>query len=338
MEKMTIGCALTTYNSNAYLEQQLETLVNQLHPFDEVIIVDDASTNDTVDRLHQFIDDHHLDHWKVFRHEQNCGFIQTFQDALAYSNSDLLFLCDHDDLWNPNKTQVMLEQFMTQPETQVLACSFDLVDEKGELIEDELMNNRANHNLIRRSVEPGKLNEMFMQDILRYNFAPGCTIALKKEIAQEYLEMISKQQQSALNVEENIILALPHDWAISVLGAVHEGLYYLDQPLMGYRQHAHNTLGMTRRHDYAERLKAAKLEAKQKQALAAIIDQKGSLKQKEQIQQVKTLYEKRVKALENRNLFLLGWMLMTTWRQWKEGMFLTLGLDMKTTLFSFVGR
>ncbi len=112
MNTMTIGCALTTYNSNAYLEQQLETLVNQLCPFDEVIIVDDASTNDTVQRLNRFIADHQLINWKIFRHEQNQGFIQTFQDALFHSSSDLIFLCDHDDLWYPQKTKVMTEQFV----------------------------------------------------------------------------------------------------------------------------------------------------------------------------------------------------------------------------------
>lgn len=336
MDTMTIGCALTTYNSNAYLEQQLETLVNQLRPFDEVILVDDASTNDTVQRLNQFIQDHHLNHWKVFRHEQNQGFIQTFQDALFHSNSDLIFLCDHDDLWYPEKTKVMMEQFVEDPKLQVLACSFDLVDEKGKLIADELMNNRANHNLIHRSVTPGKLNPMFVQDILRYNFAPGCTLALKKEIAKEYLELIERQTYTQLeNQEENSILSLPHDWAISILGAVHDGLYYLDQPLMGYRQHEHNTLGMTRRHDYTDRLKAAKLEAKQKQAMAYIMDQKGSDQQKEQTHQVERLYVKRAKALENKNLFSLGWMLLTTL---KQGMFLTFGLDMKTALFSWFGR
>lgn len=334
MDTMTIGCALTTYNSNAYLEQQLETLVNQLRPFDEVIIVDDASTNDTVQRLNRFIADHQLENWKVFQHEQNQGFIQTFQDALFHSSSDLIFLCDHDDLWYPQKTKVMTEQFVLQPQLQVLACSFDLVDAKGEQIQDELMNNRANHNLIHRSVNPGQLNEMFVQDILRYNFAPGCTIALKKEIAQEYLDLIHQQAKMA-NQEEMNILSLPHDWAISILGAVNGGLYYLDQPLMGYRQHEHNTLGMTRRHDYADRLKAAKLEAKQKQALAYIMDQKGSDQQKTQTQQVKDLYVKRANALENKNLFSLTWMLLTTWPQ---GMFLTFGLDLKTTLFSFVGR
>lgn len=334
MDTMTIGCALTTYNSNAYLEQQLETLVNQLRPFDEVIIVDDASTNDTVQRLNRFIADNQLENWKVFQHEQNQGFIQTFQDALFHSSSDLIFLCDHDDLWYPQKTKVMTEQFVLQPQLQVLACSFYLVDAKGEQIQDELMNNRANHNLIHRSVNPGQLNEMFVQDILRYNFAPGCTIALKKEIAQEYLDLIHQQAKMA-NQEEMNILSLPHDWAISILGAVNGGLYYLDQPLMGYRQHEHNTLGMTRRHDYADRLKAAKLEAKQKQALAYIMGQKGSDQQKAQTQQVKDLYVKRANALENKNLFLLTWMLLTTWPQ---GMFLTFGLDLKTTLFSFVGR
>lgn len=321
MENLTIGCALTTWNSNDYLEEQLETLTNQLKHFDEVIIVDDASTNDTIVRLNKWIEDHHLENWQIFRHEKNQGFIRTFQDALSHSNSDVIFLCDHDDLWHQDKTQIMADEFQKNPDIQVLACTFDLIDANANPIEDTPMKNRANHNLIHRSVNTGELNQMSAEDIMSYNFAPGCTMALRKELAQDYLDLVS-----------NIEITLPHDWAISMIAALKDGLYYLDKPLMGYRQHVGNTLGLARKNEYDARLKVAKDEAEQKQSLLRIMEQFDAPKeQQEKMKRVARIYSVRADSLEHRKIFPLIRLLFSSQA---KGMKLTIGMDLKTILFS----
>lgn len=321
MDNLTISCALTTWNSNAYLEEQLETLTYQQLPFDEVIIVDDASSNDTVTRLKKWIEDHHLQNWKILVHERNTGFIDTFQDALRHSKSDVIFLCDHDDLWHLDKTKRMVEEFRNNPGIQVMACSFDLIDAQGKLIHDTPMKNRANHNLIRRKVDPNALNKMSAEDIMSYNFAPGCTMAVRKEIVQDYLSIASRFQ-----------LDLPHDWALSMIGALENGLYYLDQPLMGYRQHEANTLGLARKKDFDSRLKAAQYEAKLKQSLWVMMkDFKAPQEELEKMERIKTVYQTRADALERHTIQPLIQLLFS---RRAKGMKLTIGMDIKTILFS----
>ncbi len=317
--RLTISCALTTWNSNAYLEKQLDSLQNQTLPFDEVIIVDDASTNDTYNRLQTYIEKNHLSHWKVIEHAANQGFIAAFQDALKAASGDLIFLCDHDDLWYPDKVQIMAQQFDLRPNLQVLACSFDLIDGNDQQIADKVSMRRGNHNLIRKPVVHGGFTPMNFEDLTAYNFAPGCTLALKKEVKDQYLS----QAQD---------LDLPHDWAISVIGALTGQLGYLDLPLIGYRQHGANTLGLSRRSQYEARKKAALQEAHQKEALEELARRfQASDLQLRQVQKTARVYGRRAKAFENHNPFGL---IPLFFYPMPDGFKLTVGMDLKTMLES----
>lgn len=318
-KQFTISCALTTWNSNEYLEKQLDSLRAQTLPFDEVIIVDDASTNDTLERLKTYIETNHLAHWKVIEHAANQGFVATFQDALKAATGDLIFLCDHDDLWYPDKVQIMAQQFDLRPNLQVLACSFDLIDGNDQPIADQVSMRRGNHNLIRKPVVHGGFTPMVLEDLTAYNFAPGCTLALKKEVKDLYLS-----QARDLN--------LPHDWAISVIGTLTGELGYLDLPLIGYRQHAANTLGLSRRSQYEARKKAALLEASQKEALETLASRfQASKAQFQTVQKTARIYAKRAKAFENHNPFGL---IPLFFYPMPGGFKLTLGMDFKTMLES----
>lgn len=317
MASKTISCALTTYNSNEFLEKQLDSLKNQQLPFDEVIIVDDASTNDTVERIRSYIESNHLDNWKLFVHEQNRGFIKSFQDSLRHCTKDLIFLCDHDDLWHADKTKIMTEQFEQYPDLKVLACSFDLIDDKDQMIEDTLMAKRANHNLIRRSVDAGTLNVMKPEDLMAYNIAPGCTMALSQEIAGKYLDLASD-------------LNLPHDWAISIIAALEDGLCYLDQPLMGYRQHGSNTLGLARRSEFDKRTDAAGMEADQKKDMVTLFRRMCAARNdQKQMENVSQAYGERYEAMMEHSLYSLAKLLFSPVA---PGFKLTIGMDIKSLL------
>lgn len=317
MAGKTISCALTTYNSNAFLEKQLDSLKNQQLPFDEVIIIDDASTNDTVDRLHAYIDQNQLENWKVIVHEENKGFIESFRDSLKYCTKDLIFLCDHDDLWYKTKTQVMKDEFEQYPDLKVLACSFDLIDENDEKIEDTLLPRRANHNLIRRPIDPGLLNVMKPEDLVACNIAPGCSMAMTRDVAEKYIDLAGD-------------LHLPHDWAISIIAALEDGLCYLDQPLMGYRQHDANTLGLARRSEFEKRTDAAGFEADQKKDMVTLFRrmtaERGSLKLMENVSQA---YGERYEAMMEHSLYSLAKLLFSPVA---PGFKLTIGMDIKSML------
>lgn len=317
MEDNQISCAVTTWNSNEYLEEQLDSLRLQNRPFDEVVIVDDASDNGTPERIRDYIEKHGLQNWKLIEHEQNQGFIRSFQDALAACSKDVIFFSDHDDVWYPEKTEEMAKLFNAYPDLKALACSFDMIDANGERIEHTASAKKGNHNLIRRPIKAGDINVMHFSDIAAYNIAPGCTLAVRKELARDYLDYVTD-------------LDLPHDWALMAIAAIQDGLVYYDKPLMGYRQHDANTLGLARRTGFESRTKAAAKDASQKKALVTLAKRmNASEDDRQMMQNVSEVFQERLQALEEQNLFSLALLLFSPVGQ---GFRLTIGMDIKSLL------
>ena len=79
---MRISIAMTTYNGADYLLEQLESLRTQSLMADEVIIVDDCSTDNTVELLNMYIQKYHLDHWILIKNSSNIGWRKNFRKAL----------------------------------------------------------------------------------------------------------------------------------------------------------------------------------------------------------------------------------------------------------------
>lgn len=315
--KRTLSLAMTIYNGEEFLRIQLDSIRTQKLRFDQVVLVDDASDDSSCQMVEAYIAQYALKGWQLIRHAENEGFVSAFRDALAACSGDLIFLCDQDDIWYPEKSEVMAKEFQAHPTLMCLASSFDLVDEKGEKINDKTRAGRMNHNLIRRSLPAGAFSWMNYDDIAGYNISPGCTLAITRALQQMYL-----QTPPDMN--------LPHDWALVAIAAMNDGLGYLDIPLMGYRQHAHNTLGLTRRSVYVSRLQAARQDYAQKKALQALASSScGSKESLQKIIPVANFFEERLHALESRSVFELGTLLVAP--QF-AGFRLTISMDIKTVL------
>jgi glycosyltransferase involved in cell wall biosynthesis len=95
---------MATYNGRRFLPEQLESILGQLGPDDEVVVVDDASADATADLVHGLGDAR----IRLFRHEKNAGYIRTFEEALTRANGDVLLLSDQDDVWLPGHVEALV--------------------------------------------------------------------------------------------------------------------------------------------------------------------------------------------------------------------------------------
>lgn len=91
----TASVCMATYNGEKYLDAQLESILQQLGEDDELIVVDDASTDGTLDVLGA-LDDPRV---SVLRNEVNLGYVRTFERAMSLATRDVLLLSDQDDVW-----------------------------------------------------------------------------------------------------------------------------------------------------------------------------------------------------------------------------------------------
>lgn len=99
-----VSVCMATWNGAEYVREQLDSILAQLAPGDEVVVVDDASSDDTVAVI-SGIGDPRI---RLFPRAENRGYVRTFGEALSRANGEFLFLSDQDDVWVPGRVEAMV--------------------------------------------------------------------------------------------------------------------------------------------------------------------------------------------------------------------------------------
>lgn len=207
-----VSIVLATYNGEAYLEKQLESLFNQTYANIEIIAVDDGSRDKTVEILLNHAVKHR--NMKVFVNDVNLGFIKNFERGCTLSKGELIALCDQDDYWVETKIEKMAA---AMGDYAIIYCDSLICDENliaaGTKISD-LVNFRSWNNCLQLAV--------------------FCRIYAHA--------MIFKR--SFFNTAFPFLEVIPPDWWLPYLSTFHGGMKYFPEPLVLYRQHAGNVTGV----------------------------------------------------------------------------------------------
>ena len=209
-----ISVCMASFNGNKYIKKQLDSILSQLGIDDEVIIVDDASEDDTVSTIMNF-DDPRI---KLFENENNTGVIASFERSITLAKGEIIFLSDQDDIWLPNKIQKMMSLF--QKNSEVTLCLSDalIIDDSGKVGEFTYFGLR------------GQFQHGLISNIIKNRFL-GCSIAFKKSLIKKILPIPSKVPA--------------HDMWIGLINEMYGSTAYIDEPLFQYRRHSGNVSSMT---------------------------------------------------------------------------------------------
>lgn len=115
-----ISVAMATYNGEKYLQQQLDSIAAQSILPDELIVCDDCSTDKTIEILKNFKQKVCFD-VKILQNDVNSGYVKNFARVISEANGDIVFMCDQDDFWFPNKVETVLKTFEEHPNVQLVA-------------------------------------------------------------------------------------------------------------------------------------------------------------------------------------------------------------------------
>jgi|TARA_B100000315_G_scaffold258768_1_gene312064 glycosyltransferase involved in cell wall biosynthesis len=111
-----ISCVLPVYNGSLYIGEALESIFSQSHPVDEVVVVDDGSTDALDEALALY-----RARITVLRQE-NAGPAAARNRGVARATGDLLAFLDSDDVWHPDKMRRQWSRFEARPELQLSLC------------------------------------------------------------------------------------------------------------------------------------------------------------------------------------------------------------------------
>lgn len=104
--KNDISVAISTYNGGKFLNEQLISLVNQTHKLKEIIIIDDFSTDSTVQIIEKFIIA--FPFIQLFINNENKGPVKTFEIALSKYVSNYNALSDQVYILDSNKLEEII--------------------------------------------------------------------------------------------------------------------------------------------------------------------------------------------------------------------------------------
>jgi glycosyltransferase involved in cell wall biosynthesis len=204
-----VSVCMATYNGARFMKQQLDSILVQLGTGDELIVVDDASTDSTW-RILCDIRDRRV---RLFRNEQNKGVVLTFERAVSNAKGDYVFLSDQDDIWRQGKVKQVLAVFEKEPSVSLVVTNGVKIDENNCSLEVTMFS-REN---------PAKLG---LLQTLKRNLYQGSLMAFKRGILQ-----------AALPFPEGIPM---HDSWIGLVNCIVGKTYYLDEELLYYRRHDAN--------------------------------------------------------------------------------------------------
>lgn len=124
---MKISIAMATYNGAQYIQQQLQSFLDQTRQPDELIITDDCSTDQTEAIVREFAKTSPFT-VEFHRNEKNLGYCGNFNVALMKTAGDLVFLSDQDDVWFPEKIERMVGVAECNPQALVVMNDAALTD------------------------------------------------------------------------------------------------------------------------------------------------------------------------------------------------------------------
>ena len=217
---MTAAVALCTYNGAAHLPALLDSLKRQTRLPDELVVCDDRSTDTTLSVIEAFARSAPFP-VRVHVNPTNLGCTANFDRCLGLCTADILFPCDQDDVWHPDKIERMAAAFA--PGVGLVAADCELVDANGVRL-----GGRQWANL---SFVPPADGRLRVEDLLRFNVVTGAAAAVRADL---------------LPLIRPIPAVWVHDGWMGLLAAAVSEVRLLPDPVIDYRQHAGQQIGSVR--------------------------------------------------------------------------------------------
>jgi glycosyltransferase involved in cell wall biosynthesis len=226
MSRPKVSVAMATYNGARFLPEQLASIAAQTVLPDELVVGDDGSTDGTEDVLAAFARQVPFP-VRFTRNAARLGSTQNFVAAMARCSGDVVLLSDQDDAWLPARVQRTLEVLAANPEAAFVFSDGELMDERGAPVPGRLWQRAFFGEEGRRAF----LARRGVDVLLRTNVVTGATMGIRRE-----------RIASTLPVPPGWV----HDGWIAFLLELQHGAVPVAEPLIRYRQHATQQIGVLR--------------------------------------------------------------------------------------------
>lgn len=168
-----VSVVIATYNGQRYLADQLRSVLRQDHSDFEIILIDDCSTDDTVQIAADIFSGAGFTEFSIVQNPSNLGINTTFQKGVEISRGAYIAFCDQDDTWEPGKLSTLLNLIRESGADVAYAPSVKMRSDgrtEGLLIRPGTYRNRFRRFLQNRARGASMLvSSLFLQQLLPFS-------------------------------------------------------------------------------------------------------------------------------------------------------------------------
>lgn len=206
-----VSVVMATYQGEKYLKIQIESLLAQDYPNLEFIWVDDASTDQSLSILKAYASQDGRIH--ILENLKNEGHNAAFEKGMKAANGEYIALSDQDDVWISDKISILVNGIGN---CSLIYSDSQLIDQEGRELSLKMSN-------LKRQIP--------YNSPLMYTFgawAPGHSMLFKKKVLETALPLSNW---------------VTHDYLLGFSATCHNGIAYIPNSLVHYRQHESNAIG-----------------------------------------------------------------------------------------------
>lgn len=217
-----ISLAICTHNGSAFVREQLESVLAQTVPLNEIILSDDASSDDTCAIAEDVIKS--TVPLRIIRNPAPLGVSANFEQAVRACSGEFIALCDQDDRWHPEKLESIMGVFADRPGVALVHTDARLVSREGVPLGHSLLDSLEIRSSEIRGIHRGRSFET----LLRRNLVTGATAVFRSSLLDH-------------------ALPFPREWVhdewLAIVAAATATTELVERELIDYRQHGGNQIG-----------------------------------------------------------------------------------------------
>ncbi len=161
---------MATYEGERFVRRQVETILSQLAPEDELIVSDDSSSDETLTIVRSFADPR----IRILERNTFRSPLRNFENAVRHARGEIVVLADQDDVWFPNKLPLVRELFAAESARPYLVVlDAEIVDEGERPLEPSVLE--------KLGAGPGLLKNLWTNRYL------GCCMAFSRDLLDQAL-------------------------------------------------------------------------------------------------------------------------------------------------------
>lgn len=218
MSNPKVSVIIPNYNHAKFLNERIECVLHQTYNNFEIIILDDKSTDNSVDIIKKYADNEHVTH--IVINEENSGspFIQ-WQKGFELAKGELIWIAESDDACENSLLETLVKEFQNDPDCVVAFCKSIKIDTYGNKIGEAGMEQDIHMNGI----------SFFEKYLYRFCFISNASSAIFKKEVLKHIDWKHAPFKGS------------GDWILWIEISRCGNIAYVNLPLNYFRIHGSNT-------------------------------------------------------------------------------------------------